>query len=115
MECAAIVQNVILYCKDPTRLISSQGDCMHLISAMRSGGEVLVPVLNPLHRSAQPSRRPGNQELLRVGHALRTKSSTHIWGLHTKICFIQLKCRCKKITELMRSLYRGPYLQGPVT
>ena len=57
-------------------------DLVALLVAVERGGQVLLPVLHPADRAAQPHRDPGQGGLLPAGHAFQPEPPADVRGDH---------------------------------
>ena len=65
---AGVEQERVAHAEDAPVARQRHFRVVQLAALLRRGVEVLLPILGPLDRPAEPHRRPGNQQLLRVEH-----------------------------------------------
>src|ERR1700722_18854356 len=75
---ALAMKVLVLERKDLPRRIGGDADSMNLLSRMIGGHQMLVPILDPLHRSPQPQCRETDQNVLRIEFAANSESTAYM-------------------------------------
>ena len=83
---AGIVDEVVIEREHVSVVVEPNLNFVHLASLVVDGGEVLLPVLGPLHRAPEPHGGERNQQLVGVKeHDLRPEASADIGGDHIDV------------------------------
>ena len=76
---AAVVDEVVAQGQQAALGVVSDLDLVHLPALLVDGGEMLLPVLGPLHRPPELHRGVGHEQLVRVEeHDLRPEPAAHV-------------------------------------
>ncbi len=84
--------------------VEGRPDLVPLLVAVERGGQVLLPVLGPAHRAAQPQRGGGHGHLLPADHALEAEPSADVRGDHPDLPLRQAERLRDPGPDLVRDL-----------
>ena len=77
----AAVEEVVMQGEQTAFVVKPDLDLVHLAALLVDGGEVLLPVLGPLHGASELHRRVRHEELVRVEqHDLGSETAAHVGG-----------------------------------
>ena len=82
-EYAPMSQSIVrVQAEDPARAVERGPHPVALLVPVEGRGQVLLPVLGPAHRAAQPQRGCRDGDLLPADHALQPETAAHVRGDH---------------------------------
>ncbi len=77
--------------EDPAVRVERRPHVVALLVAVERRGQVLLPVLGPADRPAQPPGQPGDDQFLPADHAFQPEATADIGGDHPDLAFGQRK------------------------
>src|SRR5207237_9619091 len=113
---AGVVDGAVADGKDPAVFVYGDLLVVALAALLGGGDQVLAAVLRPLDGPAEPDRREGHQDLLRVKeHDLGPEASTDVGGDDVQLAFGEPEHTGEAVLDGQRGLGGDPHPQGPRT
>ncbi len=105
---AAIDDKIIAQRQDAAGVVETDLDVVDLVARMAGAQHVLVAVLDPFHRPAEPARQIGDQQIFRIDVALDAKAAADVERDAADFCLGQPQHAGRLALEPMHDLGGGP-------
>ena len=79
---ALVVEIAVVDGEDAALAVDGGADVVQLLARMIGGDQMLAPVLQPLHRAAQPHGGNADQHVFRIKLAADAEAATHMGLVH---------------------------------